>query len=276
MMKRILVPIDFSEQSENALKTAAVFAKKFDFEIVIVHMLEFSQAIISGSSQSAQETVFYLKLTERRLNEFLDKSYLKDIKITPVIKHYKVFSELNELSKEENIDLIIMGSQGVSGIKEIFVGSNTQKVIRHSEVPILVIKDEPKLTFESSIFACDFSEESISAFKRARFFANSINCKMKVVYVNTPTKSFKSSEEMRTTVKNFFEKAGTRADHIDDVAYISDYTVEAGILNFAKKHKADIIAMATHGRKGFAHFFDGSITEDVANHSHLPVLSFKI
>lgn len=276
MMKRILVPIDFSEQSENALKTAAVFAKKFDFEIVIVHMLEFSQAIISGSSQSAQETVFYLKLTERRLNEFLDKNYLKDIKITPVIKHYKVFSELNELSKEENIDLIIMGSQGVSGIKEIFVGSNTQKVIRHSEVPILVIKDEPKLTFESSIFACDFSEESISAFKRARFFANSINCKMKVVYVNTPTKSFKSSEEMRTTVKNFFEKAGTRADYIDDVAYISDYTVEAGILNFAKKHKADIIAMATHGRKGFAHFFDGSITEDVANHSPLPVLSFKI
>ncbi|WP_367274290.1 universal stress protein [uncultured Tenacibaculum sp.] len=276
MMKRILVPIDFSEQSENALKTAAVFAKKFDFEIVIVHMLEFSQAIISGSAQSAQETVFYLKLTERRLNEFLDKSYLKDIKITPVIKHYKVFSELNELSREENIDLIIMGSQGASGIKELFVGSNTQKVIRHSEVPILVIKDEPKLSFENSIFACDFSEESISAFKRARFFANSINCKMKVVYVNTPTKSFKSSEEMRTTVKNFFEKAGTRADYIDDVAYISDYTVEAGILNFAKKHKADIIAMATHGRKGFAHFFDGSITEDVANHSPLPVLSFKI
>ncbi|TCI91768.1 universal stress protein [Tenacibaculum sp. M341] len=275
-MKRILVPIDFSEQSENALKTAAVFAKKFDFEIVIVHMLEFSQAIISGSAQSAQETVFYLKLTERRLNEFLDKSYLKDIKITPVIKHYKVFSELNELSREENIDLIIMGSQGASGIKELFVGSNTQKVIRHSEVPILVIKDEPKLSFENSIFACDFSEESISAFKRARFFANSINCKMKVVYVNTPTKSFKSSEEMRTTVKNFFEKAGTRADYIDDVAYISDYTVEAGILNFAKKHKADIIAMATHGRKGFAHFFDGSITEDVANHSPLPVLSFKI
>lgn len=275
-MKRILVPVDFSEQSENALRTAASFAKQFKFELVIVHMLEFSNAIISGSSHSAQETVFYLKLTEKRFNSFLDKDYLKDIEITPVIKHYKVFSELNELSKEEKIDLIIMGSQGASGMKELLVGSNTQKVIRHSEIPILVIKDKPILKFESSIFACDFSNESISAYKRARFFANSINCKMKIVYVNTPSKSFKSSDEMRETVKVFFKKANTRADYIDDVAYISDYSVEAGILNFAEKHNADIIAMATHGRKGFAHFFDGSITEDVANHSLLPVLSFKI
>lgn len=275
-MKRILVPVDFSKQSENALKTAASFAKKFDFELVIVHMLEFSNVVISGNSKSAQETVFYLKLTEKRFNEFLDKEYLKNIKMTPVIKHYKVFSELNELSKEENIDLIIMGSQGAKGMKEFFIGSNTQKVIRHSEIPILVIKEDAKLHFENSIFACDFSEESISAYKRARFFANSINCKMKVVYVNTPSKSFKSSAEMRETVKNFFEKAKTSADYIEDVEYVSDYNVEAGIINFAKKHNADIIAMATHGRKGLAHFFDGSITEDVANHSPLPVLSFKI
>ncbi|MFY7670085.1 universal stress protein [Tenacibaculum sp. MEBiC06402] len=274
-MKRVLVPIDFSTQSENALITAANFAKKFDFELVVLHMLEISNAVVTNTV-TTQETVFYLKIIEKKLNEFLDKDYLRDVKITPIIKHYKIFSELNELCKEENIDIVFMGSQGATGFKEIFIGSNAQKVIRNSDIPVLVIKDKPIETFENAVFACDFSNDAIEAYKKARKFAKSINCKMKMIYVNTPTKSFKSSSEMREIVKDFFSKAGTSADHIKDVQYISDYTIESGIINFAKNHNADIIAMATHGRKGLAHFFDGSITEDVANHSPLPVLSFKI
>ncbi|CAL2060804.1 universal stress protein [Tenacibaculum sp. 190524A05c] len=274
-MKRVLVPVDFSNQSENALITAANFAKKFDFELVILHMLEISNAVVTNNV-TTKETIFYLKLIEKKLNEFLDKDYLRDIKITPIIKHYKIFSELNELYEEEKITFVMMGSQGATGFKELFIGSNAQKVIRNSDVPVLVIKNKPMHTFENAIFACDFSEDSIDAYKKARKFAKRINCKMKMVYVNTPSKSFKSSAEMREIVREFFEKAGTSAHHIKDVQYISDYTIESGIINFAQNHNADIIAMATHGRKGLAHFFDGSITEDVANHSPLPVLSFKI
>ncbi|CAL2090947.1 universal stress protein [Tenacibaculum sp. 190524A05c] len=274
-MKRVLVPVDFSNQSENALITAANFAKKFDFELVILHMLEISNAVVTNNV-TTKETIFYLKLIEKKLNEFLDKDYLRDIKITPIIKHYKIFSELNELYEEEKITFVMMGSQGATGFKELFIGSNAQKVIRNSDVPVLVIKNRPMHTFENAIFACDFSEDSIDAYKKARKFAKRINCKMKMVYVNTPSKSFKSSAEMREIVREFFEKAGTSAHHIKDVQYISDYTIESGIINFAQNHNADIIAMATHGRKGLAHFFDGSITEDVANHSPLPVLSFKI
>lgn len=274
-MKKVLVPIDFSEQSENALITAANFARKFKFELVVLHMLELSNAVATNTVTN-QETFFYLKLTEKKLNEFLDKKYLKDLKITPIIKHYKIFSELNDLCKEEEINLVFMGSQGATGLKELFIGSNAQKVIRNSDIPVLVVKNKPMETFENAVFACDFSEDSIDAYKQARKFAEKINCKMKMIYVNTPSKSFKSSSEMREIVKNFFEKAGTKAHHIKDVQYVSDYTIEAGIINFAQNHKADIIAMATHGRKGLLHFFDGSITEDVANHSPLPVLSFKI
>ncbi|AUC14199.1 universal stress protein UspA [Tenacibaculum sp. SZ-18] len=274
-MKKVLVPIDFSEQSENALITAANFAKKFKFELVVLHMLELSNAIATNTV-TTQETIFYLKLIEKKLNEFLDKKYLKDIKITPIIKHYKIFSELNDLCKEENINLVFMGSQGATGFKELFIGSNAQKVIRNSDIPVLVVKNNPMENFENAVFACDFSKDSIEAYKQARKFAEKINCKMKMIYVNTPSKSFKSSSEMREIVKNFFEKAETKADYIKDVQYVSDYTIEAGIINFAQNHNADIIAMATHGRKGLLHFFDGSITEDVANHSPVPVLSFKI
>ena len=61
-----------------------------------------------------------------------------------------------------------------------------------------------------------------------------------------------------------------------DVHYVSDYTIEDGVLNFALKMGADIIAIPTHGRKGLAHFFEGSVGEDIVNHATLPVITFKI
>ena len=92
-MKRIIVPIDFSVYSENALKSAAYLAKKYDAEILAVHMLELSNAIVSRSESYAQEeTLFLYKLAENRFNEFLDKSYLEGLSITPIIKHFKIFS----------------------------------------------------------------------------------------------------------------------------------------------------------------------------------------
>lgn len=275
-MKKILVPIDFSEQSENALETAAYYARTYGYEIIAMHMLEVSTATIINAN-TTKETVLYLKLAEKRFNTFLDKEYLKDIKITPIIKHYKIFTELNDVSKEEKINLIIMGSKGATGFKEFFIGSTAQKVIRHSDVPVLVVKDKPITNgFKKAIFACDFSDDSIGPYRRIKRFCNFINLETKMVYINTPGKSFVSSSEMRALVKSFFEKADNNSHYIDDVHYISDYTIEAGITNFAKNSDADLIIMTTHGRSSFSQLFDHSITEDVANHSPIPVISFKI
>ena len=71
---------------------------------------------LSESPIYAQErTVFLYEIAKKRFRTFLDKEYLKDIKVTPIVKHYKIFSEINEIAKEENADLIIMGSHGSSG-----------------------------------------------------------------------------------------------------------------------------------------------------------------
>ncbi|WP_075342121.1 universal stress protein [Tenacibaculum agarivorans] len=275
-MKRILVPVDFSEYSENALKTAAYYARKYQYEIVPVHMLELSSTMINNS-HTTKETVLYLKMAEKKFNEFLSKDYLNDIKITPVIKHYNVYSELNSLYDEEHIDLVMMGSKGASGFKEFFIGSNAQKVIRHSNVPVLVVKDKPLDNgFRKAIFACDFTDDSIGPYKRIKNFCNRINLQMKLVYVNTPGKNFLSSTEMRNTVRTFFKKANNESDYIEDVHYISDYTIEQGITSFAKNYDADLVIMTTHGRNGFSQLFDHSITEDVVNHSPIPVISFKV
>tara|TARA_R100001377_G_scaffold85078_2_gene70208 strand:+ start:80 stop:910 length:831 start_codon:yes stop_codon:yes gene_type:complete len=276
-MKKIIVPIDFSEYSEYALETAAILAKKNNSEILALHMLELSEAILTKDSSDQMESLFFMKLAEKRFTEFLDKPYLEGIQVTPIVKHFKVFTEVNEVAKENQADLVIMGSQGSSGIKEFFVGSNTEKVVRYSEIPVLVIKHNPILTeFDTVVFASDFSDDAVSAYLKAKTMCDTLKANMHLVYVNLPGENFKSTAEMEGKIVTFLKKAEGDLDSLSKVTYVSDYTVEQGISNFANLIGADLVAIATHGRKGIAHFFEGSISEDVANHSTLPVMTFKI
>ncbi|WP_178983957.1 universal stress protein [Winogradskyella helgolandensis] len=277
-MNKIIVPVDFSEHSEFALEAAAGIAHKFGAELIVLHMLELSNAIVSSANESLQqEAIYYLKLAEQKFDDFLDKPYLEGLKVHPIVKQFKVWSEVNKVATENNAQLIVMGSQGASGIKEVLVGSNTQKVVRYADVPVLVIKHNPILMdFENGVFASDFSEEAIAPYLKAKDTFNSLGIFMHLVYVNSPDGSFRSSSEIDQRVSHFLEKADGDLRHIDDINVVSDYSIEKGILNFANVIGADLIAVATHGRKGLAHFFEGSVSEDIANHSTLPVMTFKI
>ena len=268
-MQRIIVPIDFSEHSEFALEAASNIAKKYEAELIVLHMLELSDAILTAGND--------LKLAEKKFETFLDKPYLEGINVTPTIKHFKVWSEVNDVAKENDANLIVMGSHGVSGIKEVLVGSNTEKVVRHSEIPVLIIKHNPILfDFENGVFASDFSEDAVSSYLKAKKTFEKLGAKMHLVYVNSPDGNFKSSSEIDKLVSNFLKKADGDLENLSNVNVVSDYSVEKGILNFANLTGADVIAVATHGRKGLAHFFEGSISEDIANHSTLPVMTFKM
>lgn len=277
-MKKIIVPIDFSEQSEFALQAAAKFAKKFNAEILALHMLEMSDVMLTASDGYANEqAVFFVKLAEQKFERFLKKDYLKTLQVTPIIKHFKVFSEVNDVAEKHDADLIIMGSQGTSGVADFFVGSNTERVVRTANIPVLVIKNELKnINFESAVFACDFAEESINSYLEAEKLMVKLQCKLHLVHVNRPNDWFRSSVEIEKLVVNFFTKAKRKLDNMELVHYVSDYTVEEGILNFSNKLGADLIVIPTHGRKGLSHFFEGSIGEDIANHATLPVMTFKI
>lgn len=277
-MKKIIVLIDFSEHSEYALETAASIAKTHNGELIVLHMLELSNAVYTASRSSmGEEAVFYLKLAEQKMSKFLDRPFLEGIEITPVIKHFKVFKEINEIVDEQQVDLIVMGSHGASGVKEVLVGSNAEKVVRHANIPVLIVKQNPILVeFNTAIFASDFSDEAVEAYIKAKAVFEKLDATMNLIYVNTPDTSFKSSIEIDRLVSSFLKKADGNLESLSDVHVVSDYSVEQGILNFANNIGADLIAVATHGRKGLAHFFEGSISEDIANHSTLPVMTFRI
>lgn len=273
-MKTIIVPVDFSEQSENALKAAVSLAKKQKSEILVLHMLELNEAMITSSEGfHPEQTVFLLKLAEKRMRDFLNKEYLKGVKITPVIKHFKVFGEVNAIAEKHHADLIIMGSHGSDGLKEIFVGSNAEKVVRHSDIPVLVVKSElPDFKIENFVFACNFKSESLSAFQKARDFAKKLGAKFHMLYINTPGDDFLSNNDAQEKINKYLEMAGAG----QEVTIYNDYSVEKGVLNFSESINADLIGIPTHGRKGLSHFFMGSIGEDITNHSKVPVITFKI
>lgn len=279
MMKKILVPVDFSEYSEYALEVAAQIAKQKNAELVVVHMLGLSETFVNrDDSRELMEAVYYMKLTQKRFAEFLDKDYLKGLKVTDMVHNYKVFRELNDVAMDVGADLIVMGSHGSSGLTEVFVGSNTEKVVRSSEIPVLVIKRRHvNFKFENVVYGCDFDGENVAAYRKAMKFFKEFDATIHMVYINLPAERFRSTAQMEERVRAFLNKADN-GDYLnlENVSYRDDYTVEQGIFTFCNKINADAVAVSTHGRRGLAHFFFGSVGEDVANHSDIPAITFKI
>ena len=276
-MKKIIIPVDFSPHSEYALETAAALAKHHNSELIVMHMLELSESIFSASSSDRnEETAFMLMVANKQFESFLDKPYLEDIAVTPMIKHHKVLKEVSEVAQHEKADLIVMGSRGHSNHDGLFTGSNTEKVVRYSELPVLVVKSKPvSVNFNSIVLATDFLEESIPAVKGALELLNELAQKVTLLHVNLPNLSFLSTDEIDKRVSEFLSVSELDNNNLN-IAYIADHNVEDGVLNYAKRQNADAIAMITHGRTGLSHFFGGSISEDLVNHANLPVVTFKI
>lgn len=276
-MKKIIVPIDFSTYSESALKVAAQLAKQNNSELILLHMLDISEQLVSNSaSAKQQELMFFMQLAKKRFEEFVSKDYLNDVHTTPVIKHFRVFEEIINTAKELEADLIVMGSRGANGIKGFLLGSNTEKVVRTSEIPVLVIKSEIKsFNPKTIVFASDFKEENLKSYFKTAEFARLFNAELKLIYVNIPTLNFKSTLEIREQMRVFLSSAKIPYKS-ENINIYSDYEVESGIINAAHDLRADIIAIPTHGRKGFNKLLSGSIGEEVANTSDIPVLTIKI
>jgi nucleotide-binding universal stress UspA family protein len=278
-MKKILVPVDFSTHSDYALEVASVIAKKQNAEIIALHMMGLSEAVVNkNESKEVLEAMYYLKLAEKRFSEFLDKKFLVGLQVTDTVYNYKNFNEINDVAREHKADLIVMGSHGSSGLTEVFVGSNTEKVVRTSDIPVLVIKNKPKnFTFENVVFACDFEKESMMAYQKAIKFFKLFTANVHLLHVNLPNERFRSTAETEEKVREFLYLADQgNLDSLDKVVYLDDYSVEDGVFTYSNKINADAIALATHGRRGLAHFFFGSVGEDLANHADIPVLTFKI
>ena len=276
-MKRILVPIDFSKEAENAARVAANIARKTDSEIFLVHMLELPVTTVDPAEMNAissePQIIYFMKLAREKFEKFISLPFFKGLKVVESVQFQHAFSGIITESEKNNIDLIVMGSQGASGLQEMFIGSNTEKVVRRSKIPVLVIKKEAdEFKVDDMVFASDFNKESKTTFQRVVNFANLFEAKVHLLYINT-IHNF-------NTTKNIEKRIAEFMDDFDFSNYTTtiynDISIEKGILSYARDIDADLIALNTHGRSGLSQLFNGSIGQELANHALRPVITFKI
>ena len=274
-MKKILVPTDFSEQAEKALEVAAQLAKHYNAEIYLLNVLDLPLHEIDPLKgyNDLPEAVFFMKLAHKKFKKLVQKDYLEGIKVYEKVEFDDVYKAINHVCKKHTIDLIIMGSHGTSGFKELLIGSNTEKVVRTSETPVLVIKDShTEFKVENFVFASDFKEESKVPFLKALKFAELFKAEMHLLMVVTANK-FVTTNKAKARIQEFLD---TVTHSFCTIHIYNDETIEKGIMSFSHSIDADLIGMSTHGRQGLSHFFNGSISEDLVNHAQRPVITFRI
>ena len=208
-MKRILVPVDFSKEAESAARVAASIAKKTGSEIFLVHMLELPVTTIDPAEMntisSEPQIIYFMKLAHEKFDKFKKLPFFKGLTVVETIQFQHAFSGIINESEKNKIDLIVMGSQGASGLQEMFIGSNTEKVVRRSKIPVLVIKkDVEELDVKDLIFASDFNKESKSTFQRVINFANLFEAKIHLLYINT-IHNFNTTKNIESRIENFMK-----------------------------------------------------------------------
>jgi nucleotide-binding universal stress UspA family protein len=146
-IKKVLVPIDFSDYSKNSLRYSINFVKCFNAELLMIYVVE--PVIYPPDFSMGQIAVPSVDLElDRRASEELNKLAVteipRDMKVRTIIKSGKPFVEIIETAAEENVDLIIIASHGHSGVEHILFGSTADKVVRKAPCPVLSLRDPIK------------------------------------------------------------------------------------------------------------------------------------
>lgn len=276
-MKNIIIPVDFSKYSEYALKVAAKLAKDHDASLTLIHMLELPSGYSDHDSTYTKTLVFMIKFAEKKMEEFIQKEYLEGVKISVIIKHFTLFTEIGEIAEQNNSSLIVMGSHGKDYYSDSYLGSNTEKVVKNSKIPVIVIKQElDTIDFKNTVYVSDFKSESVHAYKKAKVFFNLIGVQPKLLFINIPGGGFVSTREMNQRFHAFLMEAEGNLENLNQFANYDDYSIVDGVNSFVEDNDISLISVATHGRSNISKFFNKSPSLDLANKTILPVLTVLI
>lgn len=282
-MKKILVPTDFSKPAQIAVDVAADIAKKAGSEVTFLHVIEEvtggsfnveGQMDLDGSMEEKLFTLALIKKAKKQMEALLSSPQLAGVKVKSQLRVGTPFHGMRTIITENKVDLVVMGTAGHSQMQEMIIGTNTEKVVRHAKCPVLTVQKKPgKTDFKNIVYATALSkdEEPFAAVLKQMqgLYEDSV---VHLVRVNTPG-NFQRDVVVKKQMQEFAKKQMLKKYTIN---IFNDLREEEGIIYFADSINADMIAMATHGRTGFAHVLAGSIAEDVVGHSKRPVLTYVI
>jgi len=272
-MKRILVPCDFSEPAQQAYKFALALASAHQAEVVVMKAIDLP--IMYESTFGVQPYMLDTKLL-KELEDDAKNKYEKmkslhgkgDARVNFHVAFGPISLSVQQEIEDKKIDLVVMGTHGVSGWKEYLIGSNAEKIVRFSPVPVMIIRKAPDiLSIKNIVFPTTLDLKQVEFVSEVKALQDFLGAALHILYVNTPV-DFRRDPEIKKELEAYANhyQLNNYTLNIRNDAYEMD-----GIISFAHDTGADMIAMATHGRRGLLHLLSGSIAEDVVNHTDCPI-----
>jgi nucleotide-binding universal stress UspA family protein len=272
-MKKILTPTDFSSCALRASETAIALAKVANAQIHFLHLFSIPA---NWLYQEGYQDKMYTDVSEKvalankKLEQLVALAQKQNVDATFQVDFNDDKKTINKYIKNHNIDIIVMGSHGADGMKELLVGTNAQKVIRSASVPVLIVKENnASVLVPEIVFVSDFEAEAMKPFQKVIGIAELLKARVHLLYINTPA-FFNDNMSIENSMETFVALASER---LAKASIYSDFLFEDGIQHYCDKYDIGLVAIATHSRRGFSRMLIGSDAERVINHLTTPVLS---
>lgn len=272
---KILVPSDFSKSSNIGALYAAKFSKKINAEMVLLHVVHFEHPPMVQVSESIEHKIEDIRIAEASkdcvilVNEL--KSKVEGAQISfKVIHGFPIEDAIENYVKTNEMDLIVMGTRGASGLSKLLFGSNAVAVINKSSVPVITVPESSNFNNVNRIVCAFDMDKDQYEIQKIIPFAKIFDASVDVIHI--VPKDFKIKIDI-----NGFEKSLISKYKYQKISFhiVHNKDVIDGINKFIIDVKADILTMGTHESGFFDKLFKTSFSEEVAFHSLVPLLTFK-
>lgn len=273
---KILIPTDFSIQSEFAYILLKKVQEKLPVEINFLHVLQTPETVsidefgkISTCGDVAPSFVQkQYELAAAKFNEL--KGRINDEVQTHILSG-KLTEAIIGFAEKNGFDLIAMGTKGVEGLRDKIGGTETQLVVRKSKVPVLSLScDRSHLEIKNILFVHDFLADEHFDISLIKQICDGFDSKIHLLHILTARSKNTDTATLRSKMESF---AKEHQLHAYAIHILNDTDVEKGVSHFDQMHSMDIICLGTHGK---ANLFYSSIAEKLVNHMYKPLITFRL
>lgn len=277
-MKKILIPTDFSNLGEFAWTVASFLATKTGATIDIISIVNGPNGAYynnEGDLMNDEGNDFSDWHKNASINEEKMKKWIlgKDQINTTLCKIGEIDKTIIQYAEKHEIDLIIMGTEGLFNKGFLSKGSHTEFIANHSPIPVLSLKcDRSDLDLKEMVFVSDFTDNKALNLDIVKGIQKAFGSTLVLLKIITP-KNKESEEETKYAMRAFAELNSLENFELN---LYNDHSVESGIGKFSAERDIDMIILGTQQSTGFSKLFKKSISDDVVNHLYHPILTFPI
>jgi nucleotide-binding universal stress UspA family protein len=276
-IKSILIPTDFSELSETALKVGTSIAKRQNAEITLIHVVD-RFAYLPPTEvflPDIRPTPDIILTMEDRLREFSDQLMIDTgLSVTGKVFVGQPSERICRFAYEEKNSLIVMGTHGASGLREFFIGSEAYSVVKNAPCPVLTIPGNwEKTDFEKVLFPIRMIPNAIDKYFYARPIIEKNDSELFLLGLSE-MKNHEDIKELTLIIDRL--KMQLRNDNVKfQTGYCPFKDFPDIVINTAKEAGIDLLVLTANFENDLKTFFIGPFVQQVINRSRLPVLSIK-